>query len=153
MKAIHLSDEQIQQYVVEGEIAVADANRHISSCEQCKDKAEAYRLLVTGLQGQPAERFDFSVTELVMQQLSLPSITRKTGKENALVYAIAFASVAIIAVAVYFFRDYVAGIFESIAPLFIYLFLTAFIMLSIFLIADIYNRYKRKMHTLDWYRS
>ena len=153
MKATHLTEEEIQQYVLESDGADAGIIQHIHSCEPCKEKAEAYRLLFAGLHAQPGESFDFSLTELVMQQLPVPAPAPKTEKENVLIYAFITAGAAIIGFALYFFRKYVAGIFESIAPLFIYMVLTAFTTLSIFLVADIYKKYKQKIHTLDVYRG
>jgi len=153
MRATHLTDEEIQQYVLDRDAPDAGISMHMHSCEQCKEKAETYRLLVTGLREQPRERFDFSLTEIVMQQLPAPAPAAKGEKESGLIYAIITASAAIIVSALYFFRKYMTSIFETIAPVFIYLVLTAFMTLSIFLVIDIYKKYKRKIHTLDLYRG
>jgi hypothetical protein len=153
MKSTHLSDKEIQQYALDSEAADAGLTRHIHACEQCTEKAEAYRKLFTGLQRQPAAAFDFNLAELVMQQLPVPATAPKTDKENVLIYAFIIAGTAIIGFALYFFRKYLATIFESIAPVFIYLALTAFATLSILLVADIYKKYKKKIHTLDLYQG
>ena len=152
MKAMHLTDEEIQQYVLDPKAANAAISQHILSCEHCKEKADAYRVLITGLHEQPPESFAFSLSELVMQQLPDAAPVAKREKENVLIYAFIAAGAAIIGFALYHFRKFVTGIFESIVPVFIYLVLTAFITLSIFLIADIYKKYKKKIHTLDLYR-
>jgi len=153
MRAKHLTDEEIQRYVLDRDAVDVEITMHIHSCEQCNGKAQAYRLLVSGLREQPGELFDFSVTELVMQQLPVPSLAARKEKESGLVYVIISASAAIIVFALYFFRKYMISIFESIAPVFVYLVLTAFMTLSIVLIIDIYKKYKRKIHTLDLYRG
>jgi len=153
MRATHLTDEEIQQWVLDRHFGNTGINMHIHSCEQCREKAEAYRLLVTGLRNQPAESFDFSITEIVMQQLPVPSAEANRKEESRLVYAIMAAAAVIIIFALYFFRKYMTIIFESIAPVFIYLVLTAFITLSIFLVTDIYKKYKKKMHALNIYRG
>ena len=153
MRATHLTDEELQQYVLDRDFGDTGINMHIHSCEQCREKAEGYRLLVTGLRNQPAESFDFSLTEIVMQQLPVPSPAVNREKESTLIYAIMTVAVAIIGFALYFFRKYMTGIFERIAPVFIYLVLTAFMTLSIFLVTDIYKRYKKKMHALNLYRG
>ena len=153
MRETHLTDEEIQQYVLDRDFGDPGINMHIHSCDQCREKAEGYRLLVTGLRNQPAESFDFSLTEIVMQHLPVPSPAVNKEKESILIYAIMTVAVAIIGFALYFFRKYMTGIFERIAPVFIYLVLTAFMTLSIFLVTDIYKRYKRKMHALNLYRG
>ena len=153
MNETHLTDEEIQQYVLDRETADDGMTRHIDSCVQCKEKAETYRLLFTGLNKQPGEHFNFSVADLVMPQLPVPAPAAKTEKENVLIYVFITAGAAIIGFAIYYFRKYMTGLFESIAPVFIYLVLTAFTTLSIFLVADIYKKYKKKIHTLDLYRG
>ena len=55
MKATHLTDDEIQQYVLDRETADTVIYSHILSCKQCKEKAEAYRLLITGLHDQPRD--------------------------------------------------------------------------------------------------
>ncbi len=152
MRTTHLTDKEIQQYVTEG-AADASIRQHINSCERCSEMAAAYRVLITGLRDQPAERFDFSVTDLVMQQLTVPAPASKGKKENVLIYAFITAGAAIVVFALYFFRKYMSSIFESMAPVFINLALTAFMTLSIFLITDMYKKYKKKIHILDIYRG
>ena len=104
MRATHLTDEELQQYVLDRDFGDTGINMHIHSCEQCREKAEGYRLLVTGLRNQPAESFDFSLTEIVMQQLPVPSPAVNREKESTLIYAIMTAAAAIIGFALYFFR-------------------------------------------------
>ena len=153
MKATHLTDEEIQQYVPDRELSDTAIARHIHSCAQCSEKAEAYRLLFAGLHEQPRESFDFPLTELVMQQLPLSVPTARMERENVLIYAFIIAGATIVGFALYSFRKYVAGIFDSIVPVFIYLVLTAFSTLCIFLVADLYKKHKKKIHTLDLYGS
>ena len=153
MKSTHLTDEEIQLYALDRDAADATMTTHIHGCRQCKEKAETYRLLVASLRGQPDESFDFSLTELVMQQLPAPTPGPKREKESVVIYSFITTGAAIIVFALYFFRKYMSSIFESIAPVFIYLALTAFMTLSVFLVTDIYKKYKMKIHTLDLYKS
>jgi len=153
MKATHLTDEEIQQYVLDRDAADAAITSHIHSCGKCQEKAETYRRLFSGLREQPNESFDFAVTELVMHQLPVPARVEKAQKGNGLIYGFITVVAAIVGFSLYFFRKYMTSIFESIAPLFIYLVLTAFMTLSIFLIADIYKKYKKKIHALDLYQG
>ena len=153
MRATHLTDEEIQQYVLDRDAPDAGISMHMHSCEQCKEKAETYRLLVTGLLEQPEESFHFSLAELVMQQLPAPAPAPKRETESVLIYSFITTGAAIVVFALYFFRKYMASIFESIAPVFIYLAITAFLTLSIFLVMDVYKKYKKKIRALDLYRA
>ena len=137
MMSTHLTDEEIQRYVLDREAADAKMIAHINGCGQCKVKAETYRLLVAGLRERPEESFGFSLAELVMQQLPAPPPAPKREKETVLIYSFITTGAAIVVFALYFFRKYMTSIFESIAPVFIYLAITAFLTLSIFLVIDV----------------
>jgi hypothetical protein len=149
MNTQHLTEEEIQQYALDNSGSYYIAAEHIHSCGQCKEKAETYRLLFRGIQLQNQPAFDFDLTELVMAQLPAPA--SKDTKENFLIYFFIIAAIAVAGLVSYFFRAYVALLFRSIAPVLAYLFITAFITLSIGLILDMYKNYKKKIHLLDVY--
>ena len=153
MMSTHLTDEEIQRYMLDRDAADATVIAHIHGCGQCKEKAETYRLLVASLRELPDERFDFTLTELVMQQLPAATPGPKREKESVLIYSFITTGAAIIVFSLYFFRKYMTSIFESIAPVFVYLVVTAFMTLSIFLVIDVYIKYKKKIHTLDLYKG
>lgn len=148
MSTTHLTEEEIQQYALDDTAISISEAEHIHSCEQCKEKTSAYRLLFSGLQQQPQASFNFKLEELVMSQLPLPA--HQSEKENVLMYVFISAAAAIAGFALYYFRGYVTTLFENIAPVFIYLVVTAFITISAFLIIDMYKSYKKKMHILDF---
>lgn len=150
MNTIHLNEKEIQQYVLDDAAVNIAVIEHIHSCQQCKEKAAAYRLLFSGLQQQTENSFDFNLEELVMSQLPLP-VTKST-KENALIYVFITAAAAIAGFALYYFRNYLVTLYENIAPVFIYLVVTTTITMSAFLVVDMYKSYKKKMHILDFYK-
>src|SRR5688572_551701 len=149
MNTRHLTEEEIQQHALDSSSSYSKAAEHIHSCEQCREKAETYRLLFNGIRQQHKPSFDFDLTELVMAQL--PSAAPKPAKENVLVYFFIIAAIAVTGLASYFFREYVAMLFASITPVLIYLIITGFITLSVLLILDMYKNYKKKIHVLDIY--
>ena len=149
MNTRHLTEEEIQQYALDNSGSYNKAGEHIHSCEECREKAETYRLLFNGIQQQQQPAFDFDLTELVMAQL--PSAAPKPAKENLLIYFFIIAAITVTGLASYFFRGYVAMLFGSIAPVLVFLLITGFITLSILLILDMYKNYKKKIHVLDVY--
>ena len=151
MKTTHLTDEEIQQYALNDTANDARIIGHAYSCEQCKEKIKAYQLLITGIQQQQQPSFDFDLAEMIIAQLPAPA--PKAAKENFLLYGFGIAAVVITCFALYYFRKYVAILFESITPVFIYLVITIVITLSVLLIADMYKHYKKKIHTLDLYKG
>lgn len=148
MNTTHLTEDEIQQYVLDDAAVNIEVTEHIHSCVLCKEKAAAYQLLFSGLQQQSQASFDFNLEELVMPQLPLPATNPV--KENVLIYFFITAAASITGFALYYFRGYVVTLFQSIAPAFIYLVVTAFITMTAFLIADMYKSYKKKMHILDF---
>jgi len=149
MNTQHLTEEEIQQHVLDNSGSYNKAAEHINSCGECREKVETYRLLFQGIQQQHQPAFDFDLTELVMAQL--PSAAPKAAKENLLIYFFVIAAIAVTSLATYFFRGYVALLFRTIAPVLAYLLITAFITLSILLILDMYKTHKKKIHALDVY--
>jgi len=149
MNTQHLTEEEIQQHVLDNSGSYSKTMEHLRSCPQCSEKAKSYRLLFNGLRQQQHPAFDFDLTELVMAQL--PPAAPKAAKENLLIYFFIIAAIAVTGFASYFFRDYVVLLFGSIAPVLIYLFITGFITLSVLLILDMYRNYKKKIHVLNIY--
>ena len=60
----HLSDEVLQCYALEEEIA-GSVLAHIGACPLCMARAEQYRALIKGLQAQPKAAFEFDTAALV----------------------------------------------------------------------------------------
>ena len=151
MKALHLTDEEIQQYALDISASGTTVVEHATSCEECKAKVTNYRLLFAGIQQQPQAAFEFDLAELVMAQL--PSPRPGYSPDNFFIYLIVLAGMVLTGAAFYYFRGYIVSLFTSIAPLFIYLTVTAVITLSIILSLDMYKTYQKKMRFLDFYQD
>ena len=149
MKALHLTDEEIQQYALDNSSSDITIIEHTSSCEACKAKVTNYRLLFTGIQQQPQAAFDFDLAKLVITQL--PSPKPIATPDNFFIYMVVLSGIVLTGAALYYFRDYLFDLFSSIAPLLIYLTVTTVATLAIILSLDIYKTYQKKMRSLDFY--
>jgi len=69
MTTSHLSEQEIQQYVLDRKNTGSDISAHIHDCERCQAKATAYRMLFKELKEIPKPAFDFDLSELVLDQL------------------------------------------------------------------------------------
>ena len=69
MKYLHLTDDEIQQYVLEKANGSDTIIEHIQECTHCKERAEEYSLLFRAIQQQEKPVFDFDLADLVLQQL------------------------------------------------------------------------------------
>jgi len=149
MKALHLTDEEIQEYILDKPAVDLSAMEHASTCEECKERISAYLLLFAGIKQQPQPVFDFNLAELVIAQL--PSMKPAASPGNNFIYIFVMAAIAITGAAIYYFRTYIATLFTSITPLLIYLAATTIITLAVILSMDMYRNYNRKMRALDFY--
>ena len=149
MKALHLTDEEIQEYVLDKSAVDKATSEHASTCEECKARVSDYQLLFAAIKQQPQPVFDFDLAELVMANYRqrnpspLPAI---------LLFTFSYWwRLLLTGAAIYYFRTYIASLFTSITPLLIYLAATTIITVAVMLSLDMYKNYHRKMRALDFY--
>src|SRR6185436_10931088 len=115
----HLSDDEVQQFVIDKQYCEIKVVEHIHICKECKIKAEVYQSLITGIKYQPQPVFDFDLSASVLKQLPAPQ--PKAANDKLVIWILVFVSIGFIAGAVYYFRSYWASMFEGVATIFIYL--------------------------------
>ncbi|HVM88690.1 MAG TPA: hypothetical protein VMT76_10925 [Puia sp.] len=153
----HLSEEMIQQYVLDAAIYDADAVSHIHGCELCRSKAEAYQMLFAGIEQQPKPVFDFDLQELVMQQI--PQAEPEVSPQRMPVFLLPVFIMATACIAAYFYRTniifyykkYVLGISTGVSKSVLYLLTTAALAILIFQSIELYKKYQRKIDDLNFY--
>jgi hypothetical protein len=72
MSGTHLSDEVLQQYVLDPAICTPEEIGHIGSCPGCREAIAVYGMLANALKEQPAPAFDFNLAAAVIAQLEAP---------------------------------------------------------------------------------
>jgi hypothetical protein len=149
MKALHLTDEEIQEYILNKSAMDLSTNEHVSTCEECTAKVANYQLFFAAIKQQPQPAFDFDLAELVMAKLPAPKPVTAPG--NSFIYIFVMVALASTGAALYYFRTFIASLFTSITPLLIYLTAVTLITLAVFLSMDMYKNYHRKMKALDFY--
>src|SRR4026208_1222113 len=97
----HLTDDEVQQYVVDRQHCEMKIAEHIHICGECKLKAEIYQSLVTGIKQQSQPNFNFDLSALVVQQL--PSAKEKAS-DRLLLRLLLFIGIAVMGIGVYFFE-------------------------------------------------
>ena len=144
----HLTDEELQQYVVDRQHCEMKIAEHISICGDCKMKAEIYQSLVTGIRQQPQPTFNFDLSELVVQQLPTPG---KIASDRILLWVLIIIGIGFIGTGVYFFEGSFVYLFKGIAAIFIYMIIitAAAVFTGVFI--DMYKRYNKEMKLLDSY--
>ena len=144
----HLTDDEVQQYVVDRQHCEMKIVEHIHLCGECKLKVEIYQSLITGIKQQPQPAFDFDLSELVVQQL--PSPKEKTS-DRLLLWVLIFIGVAFIGTVLYYFEGSFVYLFKGIAAIFIYLIIITAVTVFTGLFIDMYKKYNNEMKLLDSY--
>lgn len=146
MKNVHLTDEEIQQYVLNAEATSQAALAHIQTCTHCQQQAAQYQLLFAGIENQQNETFDFDIADLVMAKLPQPEPVH----DKSLVYAMLAIVAAMVGVMAYLFGNSTASLFAFMQPLLVGLVIITAFGLAGFLGLDMYQKYKTQMKVLNF---
>lgn len=146
MKNVHLTDEEIQQYVLDSGNCNKELLVHISQCEHCQQQATQYQLLFAGIENQQNETFDFDIADLVMAKLPQPEPVH----DKSLVYAMLAIVAAMVGVMAYLFGNSTASLFAFMQPLLLGLVIITAFGLAGFLGLDMYQKYKSQMKVLNF---
>lgn len=156
----HLSDTDLQQYVLDKTVCSPAVIQHMEACESCRAAAAGYRWLVGEISQQPAPAFDFDLSAAVLSRLeeqgtplAMPGQSRNAGRplsgrrRNILLLPLGLVAVAGCG---FWLRGYLAQVFYGIFPLFIYLIFMTAIPFLLLLGVDLYKRYKQQLKILDF---
>lgn len=146
MKINHLSDSDIQKYVLE-EPQDISVRKHIHGCIDCMAKVEVYRQMIAGIREQPSAEFDFNLSESIISRIeerdSFYSYTN-------LFWLVAMIGVAAIVITGYLFWKYIVNVLPGVSDMPLYFVVTTAAMLFLFLALDTVRRYKRQMNALNF---
>ena len=148
MVAKHLTDDEVQQYVVDRQRCEMKIVDHMHLCGECKLKAEIYQSLVTGIKQQAQPTFSFDLSSLVVQQLPAP---KENGSERLLIRLLLCVGIAVIGAGLYFFEGSFVYLFKGVATSLIYLIVITAVTVCIGLFIDMYKKYNNEMKLLDSY--
>ena len=140
----HLTDEEIQRFLLDGQQSNSKMAEHLQVCNDCKARVDTYELLFAAIAEQEKPSFEFNLAELVVAQLP----KQQVAKDNLPIFLLAFVMI-LLGGAGYFFRQYLALLFEGIGSLAIYLMIISVFVILFFFCLDMYKNYQRKMQALD----
>jgi len=144
----HLTDDEVQHYVVDKQHCEVKIVEHIHSCEVCRTKVEVYQLMIKGIKQQPQPAFDFDLSKMVLQQL--PSLPSKVSNDKLLVWLFVCTGIVFMGGVLYFFQSHF-DLFEGLRAIFIYLITITALTVSAYLFTDMYKKYRQRMKILDLY--
>lgn len=144
----HLTDDEVQQYVVGREHCEMRIVEHMHRCGECKLKVEIYQSVVAGIKQKPQPAFDFDLSELVVRQLPSP---KEKARDRVLLTVLVLIGSAVVGTGVYFFERSFVYLFKGIAAIFIYLIILTAVTVFTGLFIDMYKKYNKEMKLLDSY--
>lgn len=149
MKIKHLSDTEIQQYVLDQSNCEKPKIVHVTSCDDCKARADNYELLFSGLRQQIKPVFTFNLSELVLAQIAHPKPA--FSREIFIVYWLALIVITSMVVSCYLFKGYFSALFTGFSTMVLYLAGIAALAILIFQGREIYKKYEQQINTLNSY--
>src|SRR3982751_2702884 len=112
MTTKHLTDDDLQQYVLNGGSANNDMTAHIHACEDCRARVETYRVLIRGIEQLPAPVFDFDLQELVLSHV--PTAAAKKRETDLSPWIFIGPSVFAGALIIYLFGGHLFNLFNGV---------------------------------------
>jgi len=157
----HLTDAEIQQYLLDKAGCEPDLIGHLEQCEACSMQAVAYASLFTAIEEQPRPGFDFDLAALVVSKLpqtaplpptvALPQTAPEASRENNAFFLIALVAVAaVIGASLLIFREYLTKMITGMAPVSLYLIITTVIVVCLFQGIDLYKKYQKQLTILKY---
>lgn len=143
----HLSDTDIQEYVLHRENCREEAIVHLQTCGLCMRKAANYSLIFEALELAPAPAMDMDLAGSILAQL--PAGRRRAGRDRILVYLLAMAGLVIV-VSGYLFRRSFLLVLENVPALLLYVVLAASVAVLLFRARGMVKHYQRRMKLLEF---
>ena len=148
MKPTHLTDTEIQQYVLHmADISTATVE-HAQRCESCQARVREYTLLLNAVAQQTKPAFDFDLPEMVMSQLVKPKTSPV--RQRLLAYFIWLVSAALLGTTVFLFGKPLLDLFSSQSPIVLYTAMAFAGSLTAFLVIESYREFQDKMKKLNF---
>ena len=144
----HLTDDEVQQFVIDKQHCSGIIVEHIHICGECKVKVEIYQSLITGIEDQPEHAFDFDLSAVVLDKLLSP---KEKTSDSLLFLVLLFTGIGFICTIFYYFEGSFAYLFNGIAAIFIYLIIITALTVATGLFIAMYKKYDNEMKLLDSY--
>lgn len=146
METNHLTDEVIQAFVLK-EIVDDNIAMHLTVCESCKAKHNAYQILVSNLNTIEVEAFSFDVSTLVMQKIEAVETGKAARQSTILFIGIAVCIICFVALA-YPIIGPLLQYFSALSVMSNGLIAVSAMGIVFFLINDLFRQYKQRENLL-----
>lgn len=153
MSGAHLSEEELQQYILDRPACTPEDIAHLDGCPDCRARVAAYGLLMEGLGQQPAPVFGFDVSAMVMGQLAeSPGVGQRAAErrvERPTRMTTATLILLITAVPAWLFRKSAYYVFTDFPAIFLYLILAAAAVFMLLRVLHLMKRYQQLINIIN----
>jgi anti-sigma factor RsiW len=143
----HISEQDIQSYVLKEISLTAAALQHIQTCRSCQAKVDMYDALFSHVEEIPKPSFEFDVVELVMQQL--PVKKKRQSKVPAILSALLVLA-GLIGLPFLLFDNGSGSGLQSVSPWLFGMVGIVAITFIVISVSDMYARYRRQLKELNF---
>lgn len=147
MKTAHLTDTEIQEYVLNPPGTDPDLLEHLAVCENCKVKAANYQLMFSVIREQEKPAFDFNLSALMIEQIS--PVMPAASWLDKMIYVLILSGVLPLIVVVYENKDYLLAQVAGVSAMLLCLMGVTALSILIFQVIDLNKNHKQKMNILD----
>jgi hypothetical protein len=178
MSGAHLSPEELQQYILDEPGCAAGDIAHVDSCPECQAQVAAYTLLMKELSQQPAPKFAFDVSAMVLGRLTSESSVERVSErvsermsegERAIErvgdrrveqgaerrvnrrtgWGMAALILVVAGVPAWLFRRSAYYVFTDISAIFLYLIVGAAAVFMLLRVLHLVKRYQQIIHSIN----
>jgi hypothetical protein len=144
----HLSEIEIQDYVLQQMKSETHIAGHLQTCSHCKLRVEEYQLLFNAIKAQPEPAFDFDLSAIVLSEIA-PS-EKKMSWEVSFAWFFAIAGSLLIVGALYSFRIYIVQMISGVSGVLLYLLFIPVLAIALLQVVELYQNHQRKMNSLNF---
>lgn len=146
MRTNHLSETEIQNYVLGMSDSTRDERAHVERCKSCTQNIQLYSAVFEGIAQQAYPAFEFNVQDLVMTQL-VP-VKKKPVSLHLFAYGIGMIVMIIVGSVIFLFGSELISLPGSATSIGIHLVEATLGSVFLFLAYDVYRRFTRGMKEL-----
>lgn len=139
----HLTEDEIQQFVLNKNFGNTNTQQHMGTCETCKAAAANYATLFTAIEEVPKPMLEFDVVNIVMPALPKPKHSIIRG--NYFMYVLLMAILWALCIPVYMYKKDLIRVFENMASMLIALIVLPVIAILLLQLYTAYEVYKKQM--------
>lgn len=145
MTTSHLSEQEIQQYVLDRKNTSSDISAHIHDCERCQAEATVYRMLFKELKEIPKPAFDFDLSELVLDQLPV-----RKPLFPWMATVVACLAIFLVSFAIICFTNYLSAAVRGLSVKLLYFIIIPAVFILIIQGLSLLKVHKKQMSTINF---